>query len=171
VSLVEASPLAEVPVPISPEDTVEQDEGVDEQNGDVKATEKSSPEDEPADDASIKVELFCETCMGEEVVTYDSEQIFKDQFQGQAVDWKGLLKSVDPLSYDRYFRAENGFLATLEIYVIKGRYDSRPVLAVVLLTPELKASWESSLNLEMAFRGTLFALDSFGRKVYLNLRD
>ena len=64
----------------------------------------------------VTVELFCETCMGEEVVSYDSEQIFKDQFEGQPVDWKGLLKSLDPLSYDRYFRAENGFLATLEIY-------------------------------------------------------
>jgi len=170
VSLVEAVPLPEAQTPMPPE---VQDEVVEEQVGDVddEAVEQSSPEEKPTDDASVTVELFCETCMGEEVVSYDSEQIFKDQFQGQAVDWKGLLKSVDPLSYDRYFRAENGFLATLEIYVIKGRYDSRPVLAVVLLTPELKASWESSLNLEMAFRGTLFALDSFGRKVYLNLRD
>ena len=170
VSLVEAVPLPEAQTPMPPE---VQDEVVEEQVGDVddEAVEQSSPEEKPTDDASVTVELFCETCMGEEVVSYDSEQIFKDQFQGQSVDWKGFLKSVEPLSYDRYFRAENGFLATLEIYVIKGRYDSRPVLAVVLLTPELKASWESSLNLEMAFRGTLFALDSFGRKVYLNLRD
>ena len=174
VDAVEAAPLPEVPVPVSPEDTGEQDEGVDEQDGDVddvEVIEQSSPEDEPTDDASIKVESFCETCMGEEVVTYDSEQIFKDQFQGQPVAWNGLLKSIDPLGYDRYFRAENGFLATLEIYVIKGRYDSRPVLAVVLLAPEQKASWESSLNQEMTFRGTLFALDAFGRKVYVTLRD
>jgi len=39
------------------------------------------------------------------------------------------------------------------------------------LAPEQKASWESSLNQEMAFRGTLFALDAFGRKVYVTLRD
>jgi hypothetical protein len=45
------------------------------------------------------------------------------------------------------------------------------VLAVVLLTPEQKAAWEPSLKQEMAFRGTLFALDAFGKKVYLNLRD
>jgi hypothetical protein len=109
--------------------------------------------------------------MGEEVVSYDSEQIFKDQFEGQPVAWNGLLKSIDRLSYDRHFEAENGFLATLEIFEIKGRYQTRPVLAVVLLTLEQKAAWEPSLNQEMAFCGTLFALDAFGKKVYLNLRD
>ena len=170
VSLVEAVPLPEALTPMPPE---VQDEVVEEQVGDVddEAVEQSSPEKKPTDDASVTVELFCETCMGEEVVSYDSEQIFKDQFEGQSVAWNGLLKSIDRLSYDRHFKAENGFLATLEIFEIKGRYDTRPVLAVVLLTPEQKAAWEPSLNQEMAFRGTLFALDAFGKKVYLNLRD
>ena len=170
VSLVEAVPLLEALTPMPPE---VQDEVVEEQVGDVddEAVEQSSPEEKPTDDASATVELFCETCMGEEVVSYDSEQIFKDQFEGQPVAWNGLLKSIDRLSYDRHFKAENGFLATLEIFEIKGRYDTRPVLAVVLLTPEQKAAWESSLKQEMAFRGTLFALDAFGKKVYLNLRD
>ena len=170
VSLVEAVPLLEALTPMPPE---VQDEVVEEQLGDVddEAVEQSSPEEKPTDDASVTVELFCETCMGEEVVSYDSEQIFKDQFEGQPVAWNGLLKSIDRLSYDRHFEAENGFLATLEISEIKGRYDTRPVLAVVLLTPEQQAAWEPSLNQEMAFRGTLFALDAFGKKVYLNLRD
>ncbi len=170
VRLVEAVPLLEALTPMPPE---VQDEVVEEQVGDVddEAVEQSSPEEKPTDDASVTVELFCETCMGEEVVSYDSEQIFKDQFEGQSVAWNGLLKSIDRLSYDRHFEAENGFLATLEIFEIKGRYDTRPVLAVVLLTPEQKAAWEPSLNQEMAFRGTLFALDAFGKKVYLNLRD
>jgi hypothetical protein len=170
VSLVEAVPLPEALTPMPPE---VQDEVVEEQVGDVddEAVEQSSPEEKPTDDESVTVELFCETCMGEEVVSYDSEQIFKDQFEGQPVAWNGLLKSIDRLSYDRHFEAENGFLATLEIFEIKGRYDTRPVLAVVLLTPEQKAAWEPSLNQEMAFRGTLFALDAFGKKVYLNLRD
>ena len=170
VSLVEAVPLPEALTPMPPE---VQDEVVEEQVGDVddEAVEQSSPEEKPTDDASVTVELFCETCMGEEVVSYDSEQIFKDQFEGQPVAWNGLLKSIDRLSYDRHFKAENGFLATLKIFEIKGRYDTRPVLAVVLLTPEQKAAWEPSLNQEMAFRGTLFALDAFGKKVYLNLRD
>ena len=170
VSLVEAVPLPEALTPMPPE---VQDEVVEEQVGGVddEVVEQSSPEEEPTDDASVTVELFCETCMGEEVVSYDSEQIFKDQFEGQSVAWNGLLKSIDRLSYDRHFKAENGFLATLEIFEIKGRYDTRPVLAVVLLTPEQKAAWEPSLNQEMAFRGTLFALDAFGKKVYLNLRD
>ena len=170
VSLVEAVPLLEALTPMPPE---VQDEVVEEQVGDVddEAVEQSNPEDEPTDDASVTVELFCETCMGEEVVSYDSEQIFKDQFEGQPVARSGLLKSIDRLSYDRHFEADNGFLATLEIFEIKGRYDTRPVLAVVLLTPEQKAAWEPSLNQEMAFRGTLFALDAFGKKVYLNLRD
>ena len=170
VSLVEAVPLPEAQTPMPPE---VQDEVVEEQVGDVddEAVEQSSPEKKPTDDASVTVELFCETCMGEEVVSYDSEQIFKDQFEGQPVAWNGLLKSIDRLSYDRHFEAENGFLATLEISEIKGRYDTRPVLAVVLLTPEQKAAWEPSLNQEMAFRGTLFALDAFGRKVYVTLRD
>ena len=170
VRLVEAVPLLEALTPMPPE---VQDEVVEEQVGavDDEAVEQSSPEEKPTDDASVTVELFCETCMGEEVVSYDSEQIFKDQFEGQPVAWNGLLKSIDRLSYDRHFEAENGFLATLEIFEIKGRYDTRPVLAVVLLTPEQKAAWEPSLNQEMAFRGTLFALDAFGKKVYLNLRD
>jgi len=170
VSLVEAVPLPEALTPMPPE---VQDEVVEEQVGGVddEVVEQSSPEEEPTDDASVTVELFCETCMGEEVVSYDSEQIFKDQFEGQSVAWNGLLKSIDRLSYDRHFEADNGFLATLEIFEIKGRYDTRPVLAVVLLTPEQKAAWEPSLNQEMAFRGTLFALDAFGKKVYLNLRD
>ena len=169
VSLVEAVPLPEALTPMPPE---VQDEVVEEQVGDVddEAVEQSNPEDEPTDDASVTVELFCETCMGEGVVSYDSEQIFKDQFEGQPVAWNGLLKSIDRLSYDRHFKAENGFLATLEIFEIKGRYDTRPVLAVVLLTPEQKAVWEPSLNQEMAFCGTLFALDAFGKKVYLNLQ-
>ena len=184
VRLVEAVPLLEALPPMPPEeqdevveeqvgDVEEQDEVVEEQVGGVddEAVEQSSPEEKPTDDASVTVELFCETCMGEEVVSYDSEQIFKDQFEGQPVAWNGLLKSIDRLSYDRHFEAENGFLATLEIFEIKGRYDTRPVLAVVLLTPEQKAAWEPSLNQEMAFRGTLFALDAFGKKVYLNLRD
>ena len=165
LSLVEAVPSPEMPAPMPPEVPEVQDEVVD-----VKAIKQSSPEDEPTDDASVTVELFCETCMGEGVVSYDSEQIFKDQFEGQLVAWNGLLKSIDRLSYDRHFKAENGFLATLEIFEIKGRYDTRPVLAVVLLTPEQKAAWEPSLNQEMAFRGTLFALDAFGKKVYLNLQ-
>ncbi|MDC0309618.1 hypothetical protein OAL72_02615 [bacterium] len=170
VRLVEAVPLQEALTPMPPE---EQDKVVEEQVGDVddEAVEQSNPEDEPTDDALVTVELFCETCMGEGVVSYDSEQIFKDQFEGQPVAWNGLLKSIDRLSYDRHFKAENGFLATLEIFEIKGRYDTRPVLAVVLLTPEQKAAWEPSLNQEMAFRGTLFALDAFGKKVYLNLQD
>ena len=170
VSLVEAVPLPEAQTPMPPE---VQDEFIEEQVGDVddKAVEKSSPEKKPTDDASVTVELFCETCMGEEVVSYDSEQIFKDQFDGKPVAWNGLLKSIDRLSYDRHFEAENGFLATLEIFEIKGRYQTRPVLAVVLLTLEQKAAWEPSLNQEMAFRGTLFALDAFGKKVYLNLQD
>jgi len=169
VRLVEAVPLLEALPPMPPE---VQDEVVEEQVGDVddEAVEQSSPEEKPTDDASVTVELFCETCMGEGVVTFDTEQIFKDQFEGQPVAWNGLLKSIDRLSYDRHFEAENGFLATLEIFEIKGRYDTRPVLAVVLLTPEQKAAWEPSLNQEMAFRGTLFALDAFGRKVYLNLQ-
>ncbi len=169
VSLVEAVPLLEALTPMPPE---VQDEVVEEQVGDVddEAVEQSNPEDEPTDDALVTVELFCETCMGEGVVSYDSEQIFKDQFEGQPVAWNGLLKSIDRLSYDRHFKAENGFLATLEIFEIKGRYDTRPVLAVVLLTPEQKAVWEPSLNQEMAFCGTLFALDAFGKKVYLNLQ-
>jgi len=169
LSLVEAVPSPEMPAPMPPE---VQDEVVEEQVRDVddEAVEQSSPEDEPTDDALVTVELFCETCMGEGVVSYDSEQIFKDQFEGQPVAWNGLLKSIDRLSYDRHFKAENGFLATLEIFEIKGRYDTRPVLAVVLLTPEQKAVWEPSLNQEMAFCGTLFALDAFGKKVYLNLQ-
>ena len=170
VRLVEAVPLLEALTPMPPE---VQDEVVEEQVGGVddEVVEQSSPEEKPTDDASVTVGLFCETCMGEEVVSYDSEQIFKDQFEGQPVAWNGLLKSIDRLSYDRHFEAENGFLATLEIFEIKGRYDTRPVLAVVLLTPEQKAAWDPSLNQEMAFRGTLFALDAFGKKVYLNLRD
>ena len=169
VSLVEAVPLLEALTPMPPE---VQDEVVEEQVGDVddEAVEQSNPEDEPTDDASVTVELFCETCMGEGVVSYDSEQIFKDQFEGQPVAWKGLLKSIDPLSYDRYFKGKEGFLATVEIYEITGRYETRPVLAVILLTPEQKAAWEPSLNQEMAFCGTLFALDAFGKKVYLNLQ-
>jgi hypothetical protein len=166
VRLVEAVPSPETPAPMPPEVPEVQDEVVD-----VKAIKQSSPEDEPTDDASVKVELFCETCMGEGVVSYDSEQIFKDQFEGQPVAWKGLLKSIDPLSYDRYFKGKEGFLATVEIYEITGRYETRPVLAVILLTPEQKAAWEPSLNQEMAFCGTLFALDAFGKKVYLNLQD
>ena len=166
VRLVEAVPSPETPAPMPPEVPEVQDEVVD-----VKAIKQSSPEDEPTDDASVKVELFCETCMGEGVVSYDSEQIFKDQFEGQPVAWKGLLKSIDPLSYDRYFKGKEGFLATVEIYEITGRYETRPVLAVILLTPEQKAAWEPSLNQEMTFRGTLFALDSYGKKVYLNLQD
>jgi hypothetical protein len=169
VSLVEAVPLLEALTPMPPEVL---DEVVEEQVVDVddEAVEQSSPEEKPTDDASATVELFCKTCMGEEVVSYDSEQIFKDQFEGQPVAWNGLLKSIDRLSYDRHFKAENGFLATLEIFEIKGRYDTRPVLAVVLLTPEQKAAWEPSLKQEMAFRGTLFALDAFGKKVYVTLR-
>jgi hypothetical protein len=166
VRLVEAVPSPETPAPMPPEVPEVQDEVVD-----VKAIKQSSLEDEPTDDASVKVELFCETCMGEGVVSYDSEQIFKDQFEGQPVAWKGLLKSIDPLSYDRYFKGKEGFLATVEIYEITGRYETRPVLAVILLTPEQKAAWEPSLNQEMTFRGTLFALDSYGKKVYLNLQD
>jgi hypothetical protein len=165
LSLVEAVPSPEMPAPMPPEIPEVQDEVVD-----VKAIKQSSPEDEPTDDASVTVELFCETCMGEGVVSYDSEQIFKDQFEGQPVAWKGLLKSIDPLSYDRYFKGKEGFLATVEIYEITGRYETRPVLAVILLTPEQKAAWEPSLNQEMAFCGTLFALDAFGKKVYLNLQ-
>jgi len=170
VRLVEAVPLLEALTPMPPE---VQDEVVEEQVGDVddEAVEQSSPEEKPTDDASVTVELFCETCMGEGVVSYDSEQIFKDQFEGQPVAWKGLLKSIDPLSYDRYFKGKEGFLATVEIYEITGRYETRPVLAVILLTPEQKAAWEPSLNQEMTFRGTLFALDSYGNKVYLNLQD
>jgi len=169
VSLVEAVPLLEALTPMPPE---VQDEVVEEQVGDVddEGVEQSNPEDEPTDDASVTVELFCETCMGEGVVSYDSEQIFKDQFEGQPVAWKGLLKSIDPLSYDRYFKGKEGFLATVEIYEITGRYETRPVLAVILLTPEQKAAWEPSLNQEMAFCGMLFALDAFGKKVYLNLQ-
>ena len=169
VRLVEAVSLQEALTPMPPE---EQDKVVEEQVGDVddEAVEQSNPEDEPTDDASVTVELFCETCMGEGVVSYDSEQIFKDQFEGQPVAWKGLLKSIDPLSYDRYFKGKEGFLATVEIYEITGRYETRPVLAVILLTPEQKAAWEPSLNQEMAFCGTLFALDAFGKKVYLNLQ-
>ena len=166
LSLVVAVPSPEMPAPMPPEVPEVQDEVVD-----VKAIKQSSPEDEPTDDASVTVELFCETCMGEGVVSYDSEQIFKDQFEGQPVAWKGLLKSIDPLSYDRYFKGKEGFLATVEIYEITGRYETRLVLAVILLTPEQKAAWEPSLNQEMAFCGTLFALDSFGKKVYLNLQD
>jgi hypothetical protein len=165
LSLVEAVPSPEMPAPMPPEIPEVQDEVVD-----VKAIKQSSPEDEPTDDASVTVELFCETCMGEGVVSYDSEQIFKDQFEGQPVAWKGLLKSIDPLSYDRYFKGKEGFLATVEIYEITGRYETRPVLAVILLMPEQKAAWEPSLNQEMAFCGTLFALDAFGKKVYLNLQ-
>ena len=170
VSLVEAIPLPEAQTPMPPE---VQDEFIEEQVGDVddEAVEKSSPEKKPTDDASVTVELFCETCMGEEVVSYDSEQIFKDQFDGKPVAWNGLLKSIDRLSYNRHFEAENGFLATLEIFGIKGRYQTRSVLAVVLLTLEQKVAWEPSLNQKMAFRGTLFALDAFGKKVYLNLQD
>ena len=170
VSLVESVPLPEAQTPMPPE---VQDEVAEEQVGDVddEAVEKSSPEKKPTDDASVTVELFCETCMGEEVVSYDSEQIFKDQFDGKPVAWNGLLKSIDRLSYDRHFEAENGFLATLEIFGIKGRYQTRSVLAVVLLTLEQKVAWEPSLNQKMAFRGTLFALDAFGKKVYLNLQD
>ena len=164
VGVVEAVYSLEAPAPVSLEDTGEQEGDVEE------AIEQSSPEDEPTDDGSITVEFFCETCMGEGVVTFDTEQIFKDQFEGQPVAWNGLLKSIDRLSYDRHFKAENGFLATLEIFEIKGRYDTRPVLAVVLLTPEQKAAWEPSLKQEMAFRGTLFALDAFGKKVYVTLR-
>jgi len=169
LSLVEAVPSPEMPAPMPPE---VQDEFVEEQVGDVddEAVEQSNPEDEPTDDASVTAELFCETCMGEGVVSYDSEQIFKDQFEGQPVAWNGLLKSIDRLSYDRHFKAENGFLATLEIFEIKGRYDTRPVFAVILLTPEQKAAWEPSLNQEMAFCGTLFALDAFGKKVCLSLQ-
>lgn len=166
VSLVETAPSPAELEPMPPEDPEEQGGGV----VDIEAIEQSGPEDGPTDDGSIRVEFFCETCMGEGVVTYDTEQIFKDKFEGQSVAWNGLLKSIDRLSYDRHFQAENGFLATLEIYVIKGRYDSRPVLAVVLLTPEQKATWESSLNQEMAFSGMLIALDAFGKKVYLKLR-
>ena len=165
LSLVEPVPSPETPAPMPPEVPEVQDEVVD-----VKAIKQSSPEDEPTDDASVTVELFCETCMGEGVVSYDSEQIFKDQFEGQPVAWKGLLKSIDPLSYDRYFKGKEGFLATVEIYEITGRYETRPVLAVILLTPEQKAAWEPSLNQEMAFCGMLFALDAFGKKVYLNLQ-
>ncbi|SVC60303.1 uncharacterized protein METZ01_LOCUS313157, partial [marine metagenome] len=115
VSLVEAVPLPEALTPMPPE---VQDEVVEEQVGavDDEAVEQSSPEEKPTDDASVTVELFCETCMGEEVVSYDSEQIFKDQFEGQPVAWNGLLKSIDRLSYDRHFEAENGFLATLKIF-------------------------------------------------------
>ena len=178
VSLVEAVPLLEALTPMPPEvqDEVveEQDEVVEEQVGDVddEAVEQSSPEDEPTDDASVTVELFCETCMGEGVVSYDSEQIFKDQFEGQPVAWKGLLKSIDPVELRSLFqRQRTVFWPRSRSYEITGRYETRPVLAVILLTPEQKAAWEPSLNQEMAFRGTLFALDAFGKKVYLNLRD
>ncbi|MBT3615418.1 MAG: hypothetical protein HN524_05475, partial [Verrucomicrobia bacterium] len=107
LSLVEAVPSPEMPAPMPPE---VQDEVVEEQVRDVddEAVEQSSPEDEPTDDALVTVELFCETCMGEGVVSYDSEQIFKDQFEGQPVAWNGLLKSIDRLSSDRHFKAENG---------------------------------------------------------------
>ncbi|MBT7735140.1 MAG: hypothetical protein HN707_09550, partial [Verrucomicrobia bacterium] len=81
VRLVEAVPLQEALTPMPPE---EQDKVVEEQVGDVddEAVEQSNSEDEPTDDALVTVELFCETCMGEGVVSYDSEQIFKDQFEG-----------------------------------------------------------------------------------------
>ncbi len=165
VGVVEAVYSLEAPAPVSLEDTGEQEGDVEE------AIEQSSPEDEPTDDGPITVEFFCETCMGEGVVTFDTEQIFKDQFEGLPIAWNGLLKSIDQLSYDRHFEGENGFLATLDIFEIKGRYDSRPVLAVVLLTPEQKATWEPFLNQEISFSGALVALDAFGKRVYLTLRD
>ena len=132
-----------------------------------RAEATTSEASETEKELPVTIQVVCEACFGGNALDYESERTFEERFSGQAIRWRGMLKSVETFNYDHVFGNERGFRAILDIYEISERFGKRLVQAVVLMSPEQVEEWKTDLNAEREFTGVLTALKPYSRKLYV----
>ncbi len=143
---------------------------------DVPAPEPESDQVEPAEtsegpgESPLTVARVCGRVFDENISGYESSAVFREEFKGRSVSWRGRLKQAEEFSYDSVFGSEPGAKALLEIAELATGYGKLPVEAVVRLPVEELSVARERIGGESAFVGELVESDPYARRVFVKGR-
>jgi len=121
-----------------------------------------------AQTASLDMKAVCEELFGASMMTFDTNRVFEDKYQGTTSTWSGILKRADRCSYDMVFGSEPCTKAVFETHELAGGiYGAKQVQAVVQLPLDVLDDLRSRVGEEVSFEGTLTSCDAFMRNLFL----
>jgi hypothetical protein len=126
------------------------------------------PDPEPVVPASSTLDAasVCERLFGESRPSYDTAALFDDEYAGQRVRWRGVLRSSSKYFSDMDFGDGPGVKATIDLGALEG-YGGGAASLVVALEPELEEELRAARGAAITVAGTLARCDAFMRVLYL----
>jgi hypothetical protein len=119
-----------------------------------------------ADDLALTA--VCERLYGSIEATLRAPDVFDAEYEGQLVDWEGVLRRLVDSAYDFAFGIGHHGRAVFDIRDAESSLLGGGALrAVVQLPPEVVASLRGRIGERLRFEGRLVGLDVFGRKIYI----
>jgi len=110
----------------------------------------------------------CHDLFGSGKISFQIDEIFKQNYEGLEIRWSGTLSRVDSYPFDLVFGNDPGTKAEFELAEIKGdTFRSYTVKAVVQLPAEAHDALSPRTGQTIAFAGTLLRCDSFLRLLFV----
>ncbi len=115
----------------------------------------------------LEASEFCRQVFDASNSSFAANQIFEQHHAGRQIDWSGVLRRVERMSYDMVFGDEEACRATVEIQGSPSESYFSAIKAFVKLPPEFAESLRPQVGSEISFRGRLLKLDAFMKNVYV----
>lgn len=133
------------------------------------ATEMAQSAETPQPTAAgPDVKSLCEKLFGPDNLSYETNRLFEENYQGATVNWSGVLRRANSCTYDLVFGSSACTKAVLEIHELASvTYGNRTIQAVVQLPPEDLDVLHDRSGQPVQFRGRLVSCDPFMRNLFV----
>ncbi|UCD24570.1 MAG: hypothetical protein JSW51_01225 [Gemmatimonadota bacterium] len=116
----------------------------------------------------LDVHDLCRALFGSGKISFQINELFKQDYQGLKVQWSGKLTRVDSYPFDLVFGNDPGTKAEFEVAELAGdSVGTHVIKAVVQLAPEAYDQLIVKTGQALEFSGTLVKCDSFMKSLFL----
>lgn len=134
---------------------------------DENAPSPAGPEAEAGIEEGPGIQTVCDRIFDEKISGYESTRIFRDEFKGKSVTWRGAVKAVEQYTYDTVFGGEPGVKVLIETAEIKTEYETLPVEVALRLPPDKLEKARAGVGKTISFAGELIENDPYARRLYV----
>jgi len=133
------------------------------------APERGDREPVPAEATpALDVASVCNALFAPTRSSYQANQAFESKYRGREIRWTGVLREVEPYSFDVVFGSEAGARAVIEVFETEtGFLGESQVHAVVQLAPDRADALEQRKGREITVAGRLEKVDVVMRNIYV----
>lgn len=125
------------------------------------------PDPEPAPIELLSAQTVAEILFSGSIMSYQVKEVFVEKFQGQRVQWSGILTSVAQYPFDRVFGRVPGTKAVVMVNAAAGQTGRQNVKASVRLPVEALAELRPRVGKSVAFEGKLLECDGFMNSIFV----